>query len=239
VIVVYKSKETITKTKQNKKTISFFIPIPFSLFNTNSQLVKKTHLVKKMDPELSAALSEIREFDLEQAKAVHDELDTIDASLEFMLFNKYDIVHIKYNRTMDNLKWIQCALLGNLPEFGIPVLPVKTAEYYEDWDKHITFDKTLLKPTKKHIKMANKVGEAIDQQEKIAEEAYLTALAVARINGNNPALIAHNEKYEALFANLSRKLKRKVETSAEETSAEETSAEDEVEEPMKKMSLDI
>jgi hypothetical protein len=29
-------------TKQNKKTISLFIPIPFSLFNTNSRLVKKT-----------------------------------------------------------------------------------------------------------------------------------------------------------------------------------------------------
>jgi len=43
VIVVYKNKNTKqTKTKQNKKTISLFIPILFSLFNTNSQLVKKT-----------------------------------------------------------------------------------------------------------------------------------------------------------------------------------------------------
>lgn len=185
-----------------------------------------------MDPELSAALSEIREFDLEQANEVIDELTWASASLDFLLFNKYDIVHIKYNRMLDNLKWIQCALLGNLPDYGIPVLPVKTAEYYEEWDKHLVFDKTLLKPTKKHIKLANQVDKAIDEHERIAEEAYQAALASAKANGNNPALIAHNEKYEALFANLSTKRK------APEDDVE-PSDEDEVEEPMKKMSLDI
>jgi hypothetical protein len=167
-----------------------------------------------MDAETATVLSEIRELTIDEewsaekaiqeideltAKRALEELTLDTACLEFCAFNKYDILHIKYDLMKSHLMWIHCALMGNMKECGIPNLPIKLPQYYEEWNEHLTFDKTLTEPTKKHLKMAQIISEKIDEQEVIAEEAYQTALASARKNGDNPGLIYHNNKYEALL----------------------------------------
>ena len=179
-----------------------------------------------MDAECSSILSEILEWDQQKATRVLDEMTFDAACMDLILFNKFDFIHIKYNLGLDNLKWLRCALLGNMKECGIPNLPITISQYFEEWDRYLTFDKTLEKPTKKHIKMANKVELMIDEQERIAEEAYESALASAKAKGDNPGLIAHNAKYEALLAVVCPK-KRKATTDDDES----------IDEPLKKMKL--
>lgn len=94
-------------------------------------------------------------------------LNTDMLCLEFIEFrNNNEEPHLKTFKTkIEKLEMVKCALLGLFPERGIPLLPCKLAKDFEEWDKHLTFEKKK-GPEKRELKTIESIENLIDEQYK-------------------------------------------------------------------------
>jgi hypothetical protein len=115
-----------------------------------------------IDLELASFIAMDTAEDVGDATPLITELEFDNLCLQLAFLD--DSKSPERKKKIETLTFIRAALLGNLPEYGIPNVPFSISDSPRDWFKGITFDKTLTAPERIHLNTANEIQQDIDKE---------------------------------------------------------------------------
>ena len=97
------------------------------------------------------------------------------AAIDFLYLR--DKRPLKFRKQIDSIKMTRWALLGLIPEKGIPMLPLKLADGNEEWDTHLVFNKDIqVSHGEEHQAMIARLEKMAEEMTNQQETDYLSRI---------------------------------------------------------------